>query len=116
MQESFRIKKFDFNTLTGRSVLVVRPPDAKAAVTLEKVFPKVYYTVNQTYDSDIPHDFLILFATTKQDYGNVYNTYKNVLPTFNVFMNVIEQCTKDKLCMVLRKRLTAEDSLFWYTF
>jgi hypothetical protein len=47
----------------------------------------------------------------------IYENYAGIFPTFDVFCSVLDQCTTNNECLVIRKNAKSnklEDMVFWY--
>ena len=86
---------------------------------------KIYTLISQQYPSSLPPvireniDFLfILTSITLNTRRLIYDNYVgNIFPSFEVFCNVLDQCTDDYNCLVIHKSSQSEeigDKVFWY--
>jgi hypothetical protein len=64
-------------------------------------------------------DYVFMFAESSPDYRRkMYNDFGSVVETFNEFCDILDTCTKDYGCLVIKLSETRSDrlidQLFWY--
>ncbi len=74
------------------------------------------HTLNHAICSNV--DFFFIFKTTDSERMQIYNKCASMIPTFEIFCRILEECTRDNYsCLVIHnssKSSNWQDAVYYY--